>query len=253
MKALVLAAGFGKRLLPLTLTTPKPLITVHSIPLILYNLALLKANGIHDVVINLHHLGHHIQKFLGRGHAFDMNIIYSHEKKILGTGGGIKKAARYFDDDILILNGDVICDIPLKKLMAQHHHSQNAATLVLRQHRDSKKFGRLGFNDNNLTSILNEPLPSKKTKFGHFTGVHILRKKMLKTLLTHQEYCIIRDVYMPALLQGEKFGAFVTQDFWSDCGTFESIKKTTTALKNTINLSYQKQLDKILTALSKSK
>jgi NDP-sugar pyrophosphorylase family protein len=93
---MILAAGFGTRLRPLTNTIPKPLLPVGGTPLIVWNLLLLRRHGIRDVIINLHHLGELIEKELGDGSTVGMRISYSHEPTILGTGGGLKQAESFF-------------------------------------------------------------------------------------------------------------------------------------------------------------
>ncbi|HWC50736.1 MAG TPA: sugar phosphate nucleotidyltransferase, partial [Nitrospira sp.] len=92
MKAMILAAGLGTRLRPLTNAIPKPLLPIAGTPLIVWNLLLLKRHGFQDVIINLHHLGPMIEQALGNGSKYGMRIYYSHEPVILGTGGGIKQA-----------------------------------------------------------------------------------------------------------------------------------------------------------------
>ncbi|MDW7655053.1 MAG: sugar phosphate nucleotidyltransferase, partial [Nitrospiraceae bacterium] len=89
MKAMILAAGLGTRLRPLTDTTPKPLLPVAGTPLIVWNLLLLKRHGFQDVIINLHHLGSMIEQALGDGSRYGLQIVYSYEPVILGTGGGL--------------------------------------------------------------------------------------------------------------------------------------------------------------------
>ena len=93
---MILAAGLGTRLRPLTNTIPKPLLPIAGTPLIVWNLLLLKRHGIHDVVINLHPLGPMIEQALGNGSRYGLKIYYSHEPVILGTGGGIKQAECHF-------------------------------------------------------------------------------------------------------------------------------------------------------------
>src|SRR5580765_4253891 len=96
-KAMILAAGLGTRLRPLTQTTPKSLLLVNDQPLILYALRLLKKHGITEVLINLHYLGELIEKELGNGKKIGMKISYSWEPHVLGTGGGVKKGESFFE------------------------------------------------------------------------------------------------------------------------------------------------------------
>src|SRR3989338_2180336 len=95
-KAMVFAAGFGERLKPLTLKKPKPLLPIGEKPVIDYSLAYLKRQGIKEIVVNLHHLGAQIQQHIGLGDRHGLIAHYSHETELLGTGGGLKKAAHCF-------------------------------------------------------------------------------------------------------------------------------------------------------------
>ena len=96
MKAMILAAGLGTRLRPLTDTIPKPLLPVGGTPLVLWNLLLLRANGIQEVIINLHYLGAMIEEALGDGSRWNMRITYSYEPELLGTGGGAENRRMVF-------------------------------------------------------------------------------------------------------------------------------------------------------------
>ena len=148
MKAMILAAGFGTRLRPLTDVTPKPLLPVAGTPMIVWNLLLLKRHGILDVVINLHHLGAMIEQALGGGARFGMRITYSHEPVILGTGGGIKQAESSFGGEpVLVLNGDTLFELNLTSLLAFHQERDAAATLVLRHDPEAARWGLVEVTD----------------------------------------------------------------------------------------------------------
>ena len=119
MKAMLLAAGFGKRLRPITDTTPKPLLEVGGKSLIEHQLERLREAGIQDVVINLHHLGDQIQSRLGDGAGLGINISYSLEPELLETGGGIKKALPLLGDSpFLVTSADTYLDFDLDNKMA---------------------------------------------------------------------------------------------------------------------------------------
>src|SRR3954466_14571451 len=121
MKAILLAAGLGTRLRPLTDNMPKPLLPVGDRPLIEYNLMLLKKYGITEVAINLHYHGEKIRECLKDGRDLGMKILYSEEPEILGTGGGIKKISHFLSDwDLLGINGGILVDIDLDKVVEFH-------------------------------------------------------------------------------------------------------------------------------------
>lgn len=134
MKALVLSAGLGERLRPLTLTTPKPLLPIAGRPLIHYSLLMLKEAGITQIAVNVHHLGAQIEAALGDGRALGVSITYLHEASLTGTGGPLFGMDDYFGGEpFMVLNGDTIIDLSLSELMAMHRRQRALATLVLRE------------------------------------------------------------------------------------------------------------------------
>jgi NDP-sugar pyrophosphorylase family protein len=133
MRAMILAAGLGTRLRPLTLTVPKPLIEVAGRPMIHYALDLVVAAGIREVVINLHHLGHQIRAALGDGSTWGIEIHYSEEPTLLDTGGGIAAAKPWLSGEpFVVVNADVYLEGNLRELMDFHQQARAIATLWVR-------------------------------------------------------------------------------------------------------------------------
>lgn len=133
MRALVLAAGYGERLRPLTNTIPKPLLEIGGRPLIHYPLLLLRHAGIREVAVNVHHLADKIEAALGRGDELGLSITYSPEPILLGTGGSLLRLRGYFSgESFLILNGDTIMDLDLPTMIAIHRNRRGSATMALR-------------------------------------------------------------------------------------------------------------------------
>jgi len=134
MKALVLAAGYGERLRPLTDTMPKPLFEIGGRPLIHYPLLLLLHAGIREVAVNVHHHAGQIEAALGRGEGLGLAISYSPEPILLGTGGPLLSLRSYFGgESFLILNGDTIMDLDLPVMIANHRQRGAVATMALRK------------------------------------------------------------------------------------------------------------------------
>lgn len=244
MKAMLLAAGLGTRLKPITDTIPKPLVLVGGLPLIFYNLALLKKQGITDVVINLHHLGGQIKKLLGNGEEYGFRFRYSTEPEILGTAGGIKRAERFFKkESFLVLNGDIINDVNLKKLIAQHNKEKPLATLVVIKSPLAKQYGTLYTRGRKLVSILTKPASTQGLTSTFFTGIHILSPSFFKKIPLKKS-CIIRDVYIPEIKNGGTLRAYQYKGLWNDLGTIERLRLTSHLLaKGKMKLSYQKELN----------
>lgn len=241
MKAMVLAAGLGTRLRPLTDKTPKALLLVDDRPLIEYSLKLLQKHGIREVVINLHHLGDLIQRELGDGSRFGLRIHYSWEPKILGTGGGVKKASRFFEgESFLVLNSDVLIDVDLRALHRHHKKKKALATMVVRERAADSNFtpvwvGRadriLGFGAE----------PPRKTGLRPlmYTGVQYLDPKFLDFLPRDREACLIRQGYQPAIDAGQKISGYLYGGYWNDLGTLERLRQAEDDLRSgRVKLSY---------------
>ncbi|PKL37594.1 MAG: nucleotidyl transferase [Spirochaetae bacterium HGW-Spirochaetae-1] len=132
MKAFLLAAGFGERLRPLTERVPKSLVPVAGIPVICYALAMLKEAGISDIMCNVHYRHEDVMDFFAGNDSFGMNVSFSIEDSILGTGGGLKKCQSWFgEDDFIIINSDIICDLELSRVITAHHEGHHPGTIVL--------------------------------------------------------------------------------------------------------------------------
>jgi NDP-sugar pyrophosphorylase family protein len=223
MKAMILAAGLGTRLRPLTNTMPKPLLPVGGTPLIVWNLLLLKRHGFHDVVINLHYLGPMIEQALGDGSQFGLRIIYSREPMILGTGGGIKQAEPYFScEPVLVLNGDTLVELDLTALWTFHHTNHAAATLVLREDPDAAGWGLVEMGaGNRIVRItgkgLSAPVPTVPRMFA---GIHIVNPRLLREVPKGVASSII-DPYVAAITRGDAVLGYDLKGYWSDIGTAE--------------------------------
>jgi NDP-sugar pyrophosphorylase family protein len=228
MKAMILAAGLGTRLRPLTNTIPKPLLPVGGTPLIVWNLLLLRRHGIRDIIINLHHLGELIEKELGDGSTVGMRISYSHEPMILGTGGGIKQAENFFEGEpFLVLNGDTLCELDVGALCRFHRDENPLATMVVRDDPDVDRWGALELNAQQRIVRINgrgcsDDGPIIKRMFA---GVHIMHPRLLHTLQAGRESSII-DAYVAEIEQGEPVLGYIFHGYWSDVGTPQRYAET---------------------------
>ena len=226
MKAMILAAGLGTRLRPLTNTIPKPLLPVSGKPLIVWNLLLLRQHGIYDVMINLHYLGHMIQEELGDGADWGMRVSYSQEPVILGTGGGLKAAASFFEDeDFLVLNSDTLIEVDLGQMLRLHASWNARATMVLREDPHAERWGVIETTHDNRVLTINgrgrHGLPSQEMiKKRMFAGVHVLNPQMLAHCPFGQSSSII-DAYVTELECGATIMGYIDSGYWSDIGTPE--------------------------------
>ncbi len=220
---MILAAGLGTRLRPLTNTIPKPLLPIAGTPLIVWNLLLLKRHGFHQVVINLHYLGPMIEQALGDGSKFGMRIIYSHEPIILGTGGGIKKAEPYFSGEpVLILNADTLVELDLEALRDFHRSRGAAATLALREDQDAERWGLVEVGEQDRILRITGRGVREATTIAQrmFAGIHILHPRLLQQVPKGVVSSII-DPYVAAIERGEPVLGYDLHGYWSDIGTTE--------------------------------
>lgn len=242
LKAMILAAGLGTRLRPLTNNTPKALLFVHGLPLILYSVLLLRKHGVREVTINLHHLGELIEKELGDGTKYGMKIRYSWEPEILGTGGGVRKASnRFRDAPFLVINSDVLIDVDLNDLFLHHKKQKGIATMVLRPRDDASGFTPVWVRrGNRIIGIGDDQRPSGKETAVPFmyTGVQILDPRFPEFLPDQGESCIIRQGYLPALAAGKKVSAYLYDGYWNDLGTLERYRQAESDLSGKVNLSF---------------
>jgi NDP-sugar pyrophosphorylase family protein len=226
MKAMILAAGLGTRLRPLTDTIPKPLLPVGGVPLIVWNLLLLRAGGIREVIINLHYLGSMMEETLGDGSRWDMRITYSHEAELLGTGGGLKSAEWFFDGQpFFVMNGDTLIDLDLQAFLDFHDLQNGAATLVLRDDPQAAEWGAVETDaQDRILRIKGQGIEERGAKRAvtsrMFAGVHILHPSILDDAPTGKPFSII-DSYTRAIADGSRLLGFVHTGYWSDIGTVE--------------------------------
>jgi len=219
---MVLAAGRGERLRPLTDRYPKPMIPVAGKPLIHYTLCYLKNCGINEVAINLHHLGGQIQEYVGDGEKWGLRIYYSSEKTLLGTGGGIQKVAHFFiQEPFVVMNADIVIEVNLKKVLAFHHENNAQVTMVLRKDPEVDRYGAIELDGyNQIKQLLGKlPVPAGGRRRLMFTGLHILEPAVFDYMPLHTDIFSIVDVYLAMLRSGERLMGFEMKGFWTDLGT----------------------------------
>ena len=229
MKAMILAAGYGTRLRPLTLSLPKPLLLVGGRPLLVWNLMLLKQHGITEALINLHYRGDQIVEALGDGSRYGMRLAYSHEPVILGTGGGIQQAQSYFENrPFLVLNGDTISDCDLTALIETHRAAQALATLAVREDPRAVDWGAVMVDaDSRIVQIKGEPAVAQRGAAGRmdapasymFAGAHVLEPGVVEAIPPGPGSII--DVYIELLRGGRLLTGYRMSGYWSDIGTPE--------------------------------
>jgi len=219
-KAMVLAAGKGERMRPLTDTCPKPLLKIKGKALIEYSIEKLKRADVVDLVINISHLGQMIQDYLGDGSRYGVNIRYSWEDQPLETGGGIAKAmpllCRDNESPFLLVNSDVWCDLDVSSLtLALKKNS--LAHLVLVKNPEHNIKGDFSLQDN-----LVKQLAEARQGFT-YSGIAVIDPQLFKRYQPNREKFPLRDLLIQAIQQQEVSGEMY-DGLWVDVGTPERLQ-----------------------------
>ena len=232
MKAMIFAAGLGTRLGVETSKKPKALVKIGEKTLLELSIEKLKYEGISEVIVNVHHFSKVIIEFLTK-HNFGIPIHISDEtEKLLDTGGGLKKAARFLKgpEPILIYNVDILCDIKLQKVIKSHVQSGALATLVVRNRRTQRylKFD----NKKQLTGWINKKTSETKIALPEtfaeslemaFSGIHIVQADIFDFMPAEDKFSIIPFYIELAKTQLIK-GYFDDSEKWMDVGKLEQLE-----------------------------
>ncbi len=225
MKAVILAGGKGTRLKDVVKDIPKPMAYIGDKPILQHQIELLHRYGIKDIILLIGYLGHVIQDYFGDGSNFGVNIDYFIEEKPLGTAGGIKEVEDKLGSDFLALNGDVMLDINLNKLIEFHHSRNSSATLVLHPN-DHPQDSDLVEIDNTcrISKFYSKPHnPNKYFKNLVNAGVYVLSSKALKYIEKGVTSILGKDVF-PVMASQETIYGYVSAEYMKDMGTPDRFK-----------------------------
>ena len=246
MKAMILAAGLGTRLRPLTDDRPKALVEVAGRTLLEITLSRLRTFGVRQVIINVHHFADMVVDYLKRNDDFGMRIEISREEALLDTGGGLKKAAYFFldnssrlDEPFILHNVDVISTIDLGRMAEFHAEHQALATLAVQERETSRYLlfdeqlrlcGRRAGREQNAELIRSSP----QLKALAFSGVHIISPRLLSMMIEEGAFSIITS-YLRLASQGENILAFRADSYyWRDLGRPENVVQVERDLKTRV-------------------
>lgn len=222
MKAMILCAGLGTRMRPLTERWPKPALPLLGQPLLRYNLALLSAVGIRQIGINTHHLPEVMRACAEAECArFGMSLTVAHEPIIQGTGGGIRGLRGLLEsDDFLVLNGDILFAIALAPVIAAHRSSGAAATMVLLPMPEGERYAAVEMDaDLRVRRIAGHGPGGAGLSRWHFSGVHVMSPLVFGFMSPQGEEDINRGVYVKMIEAGLLVRGHVAEGAWRDLGT----------------------------------
>jgi len=236
---MILAAGYGTRLWPLTLDRAKPALPFMGRPLVGYVAEYLARFGCDEIIVNLHHRPESVRTALGDGSDFGVKLSYIEEPVILGTSGAIDNARVFLEGDtFIVINGKLATDIDLNDALETHRRVGALATLVLRHNVERERYSTVEVEDQLVKSFGVYPATvSNASGFEHgapaplmFTGIQILETRIFddipRGIFSHS----VTDVYIPAIARGERIAAHISRGMWHELSTIQRYRDISLSL-----------------------
>ncbi|MCO5316025.1 MAG: NDP-sugar synthase [Solirubrobacterales bacterium] len=236
MKAMVLAAGLGTRLRPITRAIPKPMVPVLNRPVMEHIVRLLARQGIPEVIANLHWFPDTIQDHFGDGSDFGVNLTYSHEAALQGTAGGVRQAADFFEESLLVISGDALTDIDLVAMQAFHESHDGIATLATKPVDDTSGFGVvITDQEGRVQGFQEKPAPPEALSNLANCGIYMFDRAIFDHFPAPGGSVLAgrddppgfadwaTDVFPSLLDAGIPFYAHRFDDYWNDIGTIAEL------------------------------
>ena len=223
MRAIVLSAGYGTRLWPLTEDRTKPAIPILGKPLVGYVAEYLAGYGIDEIVVNLHHRPESVRRALGDGNRFGVKLHYVEEPQILGTSGALDNTREFFEHEtFVVVNGKIITDIDLNAALETHRKAGAVATLVLLPNIRRERFSVVNTEAGRITGFGGMPVVDGGGEAPlMFTGIHILEPRIFEYVPRGVFSDSVIDVYPKAIANGEIVAAHVASGKWRELSTLK--------------------------------
>jgi mannose-1-phosphate guanylyltransferase len=238
MRAMILAAGLGTRLRPITYEFPKPMVPVLNRPVMEHIARLLARHGFTEAIANLHWFPETIEEHFGDGSAFGIELSYSREEKLLGTSGGVRNAAGFLGDSFLVISGDALTDIDLAAMREFHESHDGVATLATKRVEDTSQFGvAITGADGRIQGFQEKPEPAEALSDLANCGIYMFRSEIFDFFPAPSTSKAAgpddppgfadwaMDVF-PALLEGDvPFYSHEIDAYWNDIGNLEELRQ----------------------------
>lgn len=244
---MILAAGVGSRLDPLTRTVPKPMVPIVNRPVIEHIVEKLKKHGITEIMVNLHYLGDVIKAHLGNGSQFGVQISYAQEDRLWGDAGSVKRAEDFFrDGTFLVVGGDDISDIDLTRLLKFHQDKKALSTIALSLVDDPSEYGIVLMNERSrITRFLEKPKGEVIFSNTANTGIYVFEPEVFDSIPRGVPYGFGNNVFPTLLEQKQPLFGYLTSSYWRDVGSLRVYRRThADVLEGRVVLSMPFQQDK---------
>ncbi len=223
MKAMILAAGLGTRLKPLTNTVSKPMVPMVGRPCMEHIIFLLKKHGITDIIANIHYLPEQIKYHFQDGRDWGVNMHYSLEEDLLGTAGGLKKVQNFFGQEpVLVISGDALTDINLAEFYKFHKARGGLATLALKKVSDPTQYGVvIKNNDHSIKAFQEKPQKEEAISNLANTGIYLFKPEIFNYIPAETFFDYAKDVFPKLLENNITMMGYETKDYWCDVGNLD--------------------------------
>jgi mannose-1-phosphate guanylyltransferase/mannose-1-phosphate guanylyltransferase/phosphomannomutase len=233
MRAMVLAAGLGTRLRPLTYEITKPMVPVLDRPVMEHIVELLARHGLGEVIANLHYFPDSIREYFGE------RLQYRYEQELLGTAGGVRACSGFFgDESFLVISGDALTDIDLTALVARHRSSGGVATLAVKRVADTREYGVVLHDaDGRITGFQEKPAPEEALSDLGNCGIYVFEPQIFDYFPDTPFVDWAQDVF-PVLLDNDvPFHIHEVHEYWNDVGSLSELRQGTfDALRGELHL-----------------
>src|SRR4030042_502733 len=226
MKAMVLAAGLGTRLRPLTEDKPKCLVPLAGRPLIGWALEWLRRAGVTEFVINLHYLPEKVQRFVGDGSGYGLKVTYSYEPELLGTAGAVNKVASFFDTPFYVIYSDNFSQWDIRKLKFEYERNNSIGTVAVHWREDVTQSGMVEFDQNNrILRLVEKPKPEGVTSHYVNAGFYYLNPRVFNYIPEGKPCDFAFNVFPEMLRAREEMYAVKMEDPIIGIDTIESYNR----------------------------
>ena len=233
MKGMILAAGEGRRLRPLTDHLPKPMLPVAGRPLLEHTITYLRDCGVTDLAINLHHLPAVVMNYFGNGSHWGVNLHYSVEERLLGSAGGVKRLQSFFDETFVVFYGDLLTWADLRPMIALHRRAGVLATMGLYHVPDPWNRGIVQLDEaQNIVRFAEKPPRDQVFSNLANAGIYVLEPEVLERIPAEQMVDFGHEVFPGLLAEGVQVAGYVIEDMLIDIGLREKYEEANRIMLN---------------------
>ncbi|MBU0630825.1 MAG: NDP-sugar synthase [Candidatus Margulisbacteria bacterium] len=240
MKALIMAAGYGTRMEPLTLAVPKPMTPIVNLPTMQHNIELLKRWGFEDLTANIHYHPEQIENYFGDGYNFGVNLNYSYEEELLGTAGGVKRMGEEIariNEEFLVLSSDALTDVNLQRLVEFHKSKGALATIALARVDNVSEFGVvLHDEEGHITGFQEKPSQEEAKNDLVNTGIYVFEPEVLK-MIPAGFFDFGKQLFPELISKKAPVYGYNMVEYWSDVGGLDKyIQSNYDAMKGLVQI-----------------